>query len=322
MTAQEPLPDPPGAFHIPVLLTEVVAGLQARQGHRHIDCTVGGGGHAAALLTASAPTGQLLGIDADPAAIHRVTKRLQSAVDSDRLHLRQGQFRALSQIAAETGFTAVDGILLDLGLSTFQLETAERGFAIRHDGPLDMRFDPDSETSADVIVNSWSDKALADLIYRYGEEHRSRRITRAIVANRPIHTTGELAAIVEKAVGGRRGRRIHPATKTFQALRIAVNDELQQLEETLPRCLELLRAGGRLAVISFHSLEDRIVKQWMRAEASDMIRDDVSPYGGVSREPTLRIITKRPIMADENERKINPQSRSARLRIAEKSAST
>lgn len=311
-------PDPQGAAHITVLLAEALDGLQVRPGGVYIDGTLGGGGHTERILIQSSPDGRVLGLDADPAAIRRVTERLASFVDAQRLILVQTPFERMREVAQAHGFDAVDGILLDLGLSSFQLGTAERGFAFAMDGPLDMRFDPTLGESAADLLNRRSVEEIADILYRYGEEHRSRRIASAIVQNRPIRTTSQLAALVEKATGGRRGARIHPATQTFQALRIAVNDELGQLERVLPQTLDLLKQGGRLAIISFHSLEDRIVKTWMRNEAQDYIPDPTHPLGGVAREPRLSILTKKPIAPSEAEMRHNPRSRSAKLRIAER----
>jgi len=301
---------------VPVLLHEVLDGLNIRPGVRIIDGTLGGGGHTAAMLERSAPDGRILGLDADPAAIRRVRQRL--ALAADRLVLAQANFVDVVQVSTSHGFTQVDAILLDLGLSSFQLATPARGFSFAESGPLDMRFDPQQALTADEIVNEWTEQALADLIYRYGDEHRSRRIARTLVQARPIHDTDELAATVSKAVGGRRGNRIHPATKTFQALRIAVNHELDYLEATLPQCLSLLKPGGRLAIISFHSLEDRIVKQWMRSEASDFIHDRAHPFGGYERTATIQLVNRKPISAGLAETEKNPRSRSAKLRIAER----
>jgi 16S rRNA (cytosine1402-N4)-methyltransferase len=239
-------------------------------------------------------------------------------VEAGRLVIVQGNFGDIGALATAAGFTAVDGILLDLGVSSFQLETAARGFSFGQDGPLDMRFDPALGTSAADIVNSWSEQELADLIYRYGDERLSRRIARYLVQHRPYTTTMALAAAIERAVGGRRGQRIHPATRTFQALRIVVNQELEQLERALPQCLELLRVGGRLAVISFHSLEDRIVKQWMQQEARTFVHDPMLPHGGYERTAQLLIHTRKPLTATAAELEENPRSRSAKLRIAEK----
>ncbi len=310
--------DPEGASHLPVLLAECLEGLAVRPGGRYIDGTVGGGGHTAAILQASAPDGQVLGLDADPAAIRRVAERLGVEIAQGRLRLVHSAFDQMSAVAAQQAFAPVDGILLDLGLSSFQLETPERGFAFAHDGPLDMRFDPTRGESAADLLNRRDADEIADLIYLYGEERMSRRIARTLVEKRPITTTSQLAALVERAVGGRKGQRIHPATRTFQALRIAVNDELGQLERVLAQTLDLLRPGGRLAVISFHSLEDRIVKLWMREEGKDYVPDPTSIYGGRAKEPRLTILTKHPLVANEEESARNPRSRSAKLRIAEK----
>lgn len=318
MTHFAPPPDPQDADHIPVLLAEVLEGLQAQPGGRYIDGTVGGGGHTARILRECAPDGKVLAVDADPAAILRVAHLLPQAVEDGRLILVQGRFEEMAQIASERDFAPVDGILLDLGVSSFQLETGERGFSFSQDGPLDMRMDPTAPLSAAEIVNTWPEFDLAELIFRYGEERKSRVIARHLVKNRPILTTLALAATVERAVGGRRGSRTHPATKTFQALRIAVNDELGQLERVLPVALDLLKPGGRLAIISFHSLEDRLVKQWMQAEAQDFIPDRYHPYGGTDRTPTLDIITRKPIIPGPDELAANPRSRSAKLRVAER----
>jgi 16S rRNA (cytosine1402-N4)-methyltransferase len=311
-------PDPQGSAHVPVMLAETLEGLAVQPGGRYIDGTVGGGGHTQAILDASGPDGRVLALDADPAAIHRVGERLAPALAHARLLLVHSPFEAISQVAQAHGFTQVDGILLDLGISSFQIDTPERGFAFRLDGPLDMRFDPTRGESAADLLNSRSEQEIADLIYRLGEERRSRQIARAIMAARPITRTGELADVVERAVGGRRGRRIHPATQTFQALRIAVNDELGQLSRTLPQALSLLKPGGRLAVITFHSLEDRIVKEWARDEARSYVPDPAHPFGGRERQPTLRLIHKKPIEASSDEIAWNPRSRSARLRIVER----
>jgi 16S rRNA (cytosine1402-N4)-methyltransferase len=226
MTSERELaPDPAQSEHIPVLLHEIMSGLALQAGMQTIDCTIGGGGHAQHILNQTAPGGRLLGLDADPAAIRRVALRLAEEVEQDRLVLARSQFVDLEQAARENHFEQVDGILLDLGVSSFQLETAARGFSFLHPGPLDMRFDPDQELDASGIVNHWDENEIADLIYTYGEERQSRRIARSIVHNRPIETTEQLVNVITKAVGYRREQRIHPATRTFQALRIAVNRE-------------------------------------------------------------------------------------------------
>lgn len=294
--------------HVSVLPAEVLAGLQPGPGGHFIDGTLGGGGHAQALLEASAPGGRLLGIDADPAALAAAGARL--APFGERAMLAHGNFRAIGALARQHGFGQVDGILLDLGVSSHQLDTAERGFSFNADAPLDMRLDPSEGATAADLVNELPEAELADLIFRYGEERGSRRVARLIVEARrrhPIERTLELAEIVARALGGRHGK-IHPATRTFQALRIAANRELESLEAALPQAVALLAPGGRLAVISFHSLEDRIVKLFFRAE---------SGYGGGAGD-RLAIITKKPIEAGEAEARANPRSRSAKLRVAER----
>lgn len=310
--------------HIPVLRDEVLTGLALRPGDWCIDGTLGGAGHAEALLEATAPHGRLLGLDADPAAIERGRQRL--ARFGGRVVLWQANFRDLADIARLHGFTAVQGILLDLGVSSYQLDQAERGFSFMAPGPLDMRMDPSGPLTADEIVNTWPQEALADLIFRYGEEPRSRRIARAIVQARPLHNTVALAETVSRAVGGQKGGRLHPATRVFQALRIAVNNELGALEAVLPQILTLLVPGGRLAVISFHSLEDRIVKQFIQRESRDCICDLEPAAGRAPRAPgchcghraTLRALTRKPIQPQPDEIAANPRSRSAKLRIAER----
>lgn len=310
--------DPENAQHIPVLFDEVIEGLQLFAGAVIIDGTLGGGGHTSAILEQIGPTGRLLAIDADPAAIRRVSKRLAHPIETGQLTLHHGSFEDLAEAAAANGFNHVDGILFDFGLSSFQLETAERGFSFRQSGPLDMRFDLEQTLDAHEIVNRWPEDEIADILYIYGEEKRSRHIARRIVQGRPIQTTDELALVVEKAVGGRRKAKIHPATRTFQALRIAVNRELAQIEAVLPQSLTLLKPAGRLVVISFHSLEDRIVKQWMRAEALTYVQDPTTILGGYERQADIKLITRKPITPSASETERNPRSRSAKLRIAEK----
>lgn len=312
--------------HVSVLLAETLEGLAPRANATCVDGTLGGAGHAEALLAATEPGGRLLGLDADPAAINRGQARL--ARFGDRAILRQANFGQIAEVARDAGFTAVDAVLLDLGLSSYQLGEAERGFSFQSPGPLDMRMDPGLPLTADEIVNTWPQDELADLIYRYGEETRSRRVARAIVDARPLHTTVALAEVISRALGGQRGQRIHPATRIFQALRIAVNDELGVLERTLPDLVALLAPGGRLAIITFHSLEDRIVKQFVQRETRDCICD-LSPRlmrtaGATAcrcgHHATLRAVTRKPIQPSETEIKLNMRSRSAKLRIAERLA--
>lgn len=301
--------------HVPVLLEETLNGLAVRTGGRYIDGTVGGGGHSEAILNA-APYAQLLGLDADPAAISRAELRL--APFGSRVKLVNANFAQLAQVAHDHGFDQADGIVLDLGLSSDQLEDPDRGFGFIAGGPLDMRFDPNRGQSAADLVNTLDQDELADVIYRYGEDPASRRIARAIVAARPIFTAQQLADVIERAVGrGQRGR-IHPATLTFQALRIAVNDELGALMSVLPQAVDVLRPGGRLAIISFHSLEDRIVKEYFRSASRTRSPQPDDRPDQISRPPVLREITRKPLVASDAEIDRNPRARSAKLRIAEK----
>jgi 16S rRNA (cytosine1402-N4)-methyltransferase len=308
--------------HISVLLKEVLELLELQPGGDVIDGTLGGAGHAAAMLEAVSPGGRLLGLDADPAAIERAQARLGQY--GDRAVLRNTSFRRLREVAGPLGFTGVMAVLLDLGLSSYQLDEGERGFSFSAGGPLDMRMDPANPLTAEMIVNEWDQEEIADVIYRYGEEGRSRRIARAIVEARPLSDTAQLAEVVARSVGGRQGHRIHPATQVFQALRIAVNDELGALEAILPQAVELLAPGGRLAVISFHSLEDRIVKQFFQRESRDCICEPEPGRRGAplvcrcGHKASLRVITRKPVQPQEEEIRLNSRSRSAKLRVAER----
>jgi 16S rRNA (cytosine1402-N4)-methyltransferase len=303
--------------HVPVLLDEVVAGLQPRPGGRFVDCTIGLGGHAAAILERISPSGRLLGIDADPNAIKISKDRFSNY--GEAVTLVNDNFVNLDAICKEYLFHPVDGILFDLGVSSPQLDTAERGFSFHLDAPLDMRFSPEQGLTASDIVNRFSEQELAKLIERYGEERHSRRIARYIAQNRPITTTAELAQLVEQAsVASSRRSRIHPATRTFMALRIAVNSELQNLELALKQTPDLLRPGGRLTVISYHSLEDRIVKQFMRYAASSCVCPPGTIICRCGHVPTLKLISRKVIKPASLEIESNPRSRSARLRIAER----
>ena len=301
--------------HVPVLLDEILAGLQPQLGGYFVDCTVGLGGHAAAILEKISPSGRLLGIDADPEAIKLSQDKLGDY--GGAVTLVNDNFINLEAICKRYHFHPVDGILFDLGVSSLQLDTAERGFSFQLDAPLNMRFDPEQGLTASDIVNSFSEQELAKLIEKYGEERHSRRIARYIVQNRPIVTTVELARLVEQASGGKR-TRIHPATRTFMALRIAVNSELQNLELTLKQTVNLLRPGGRLTVISYHSLEDRIVKQFMRYAASSCLCPPETVICRCGHEPTLKLISRKVIKPTSLETESNPRSRSAKLRIAER----
>lgn len=306
--------------HVSVLPDETLDLLAPRPGGRYLDGTLGGAGHTALLLARAAPDGRVLAIDADPAALDRARSHLPEEVGSGRLLLRQGNFARMAEVVAEADFAPVDGVLLDLGLSSDQLADRARGFSFAADAPLDMRFDPTRGESAADLVNTLDEAELADLLYRYGEERRSRPIARRIVERRreaPIERTGELARLVESVIHGRPGG-IHPATRTFQALRIAVNDELGSLEAALPAAVELLRPGGRLAVISFHSLEDRIVKRFFQAEERGCVCPPELPACVCGRQPRLRIVTRHPVVAGEAEVASNPRARSAKLRVAER----
>jgi len=312
-------PDRP---HIPVLLDAVLDLLRVAElpAGCFVDGTVGAGGHAAAILE-TAPQARLLGLDRDPAALALARQRL--APFGERATLLHASYEDMSAAVAGwlgDGAAGVDGILLDLGVSSMQLDTPERGFAFMQDGPLDMRFDPTSDgPTAAELVNHLDADELADILYRYGEERHSRRIAQAIVAARPLHTTRALAEVVARARRGPR-EKIHPATRTFQALRIAVNDELGAVERALPRAIDLLRPGGRLAVISFHSLEDRIVKQTFKREATDCLCPPRQPVCTCGHRARVALITRKPVEATEAEIALNPRSRSARLRVVERLA--
>ena len=293
--------------HIPVMLSQVLHFLNPQPGERFIDCTLGLGGHSEAILTRTTPNGELLGLDQDPAALELSRERLGSF--GRRVTLVHANFEQIGEQARSHGFVDVDGVLFDLGISSLQLGRSERGFAFRTSEPLDMRMDPSSGSTAADLIARLSERELADLIYQYGEERASRRIARSIVYHRekrPIATSDDLVGAIVSAVGGQRGR-VHPATRTFQALRIAVNRELDVLPIALEQALELLRPGGRLVVISFHSLEDRLVKRFMleRSRAETI---------------SVQILTRRPVAPDESEVRENPRARSAKLRACQRAA--
>ncbi len=301
--------------HTPVLYQNVLNALNLHAGGHYIDGTVGAGGHAAGILECSSPDGRLLGLDRDPNALKLAGLRLEPF--SDRVSLRHASYTAMDNEALALGWDRVDAILLDLGLSSMQLEDPKRGFSFRFDGPLDMRFDPEVDFMADELVNHMPQDELADVIKRYGEEPRARAIAEVIVQARPLKTTLELADVIaSKTARNRKG--IHPATRTFQALRIAVNDELNALRAGLETAVGLLSPGGRLAVISFHSLEDRIVKRFFRKESQDCICPPEQLICCCEHAASLRILTKRPIRPESDEISLNPRARSARLRVAER----
>jgi 16S rRNA (cytosine1402-N4)-methyltransferase len=288
--------------HHPVLYNEILNFLQPRREGYFVDGTLGAGGHARGILEASSPDGRLLGLDVDPQALALASKRL--FIFGERVIIRKASYVTLAEQLRAVGWSKVQGILFDLGASSMQFDTAERGFSFREDAPLDMRFDPDNPVRAADLVNSLSEQELADILYQYGEERRAYQVARAIVRARPISTTGK--------------HGMHPATRTFQALRIAVNQELEALEKALPQAVEALAPGGRLAVISFHSLEDRTVKQFMRKESRDCLCPPRQPVCTCGHKASLHEVTRHPIEPGEQEIQENPRARSARLRVAEK----
>ncbi len=305
--------------HIPVLLRETIDLLAPRPGGIYVDGTLGGGGHAAEILKRSSPDGMLIGLDQDPEAVERCRVRLVTF--GDRAVIRSANYRELPSILQELGHHTVDGAVLDLGVSWFHLKSPNRGFSFQLDGPLDMRMDPNRGLTAADLVNGLSRDQLAKIIREYGEERRAGAIARAIEkarARRSITSTVQLAEIVMSVFPPYPPRRIHPATLTFQALRIAVNDELGALREGIERIIGLLNPGGRFAVITFHSLEDRIVKQAFVAQAKGCICPPKLPVCACGRKPLLRVLTHRPVMAGLSELALNPASRSAKLRAAEK----
>jgi len=305
-------------MHVPVLLNETLDLLVKNPAGTYIDGTLGRGGHAAEILKRLSPEGRLIGLDRDAEAIEQTKEILKPfGEQAVRIH---GNFADMKELCRQIGVTEADGVLLDLGVSSPQLNVAERGFSFAKDGPLDMRMDRTQGRSAADLVNEDDEETLANLIYRFGEDRDSRRIARAIVVERQqgrIERTLKLAEIVERAKGGRRGA-IHPATQTFQALRMAVNAELESLEAGLEAGLSMLCEGGRMTVITFHSLEDRLVKEFFKRH---MVKHESLQQGGeklIYDEPAVRLLTKKPLTASKKELADNPRSRSAKLRAAEK----
>lgn len=302
--------------HIPVLLDEVIEYLvpDGTPLERAIDGTLGAGGHTKALLDAG--VAEVLSFDLDLQAIGLAQQTLSDY--TDRVHLIHDSYTTMAEHAGEFGWSQVDAILLDLGLSSMQLDTPERGFAFMHDAPLDMRFNNNgSRATAADIINNWAAADLADIFYKYGEERHSRKLARDIVAKRPFTRTQELADFIKSAMPGGKAMKIHPATRIFQALRIAVNEELRNVETVLPIAIDLLRSGGRLGVISFHSLEDRIVKNYFKEASTEII----APPGMASieeKEAIVELVTRKPIAPTDAEIKQNPRSRSSKLRVIQK----
>ena len=303
--------------HIAALSKPVIALLQPRPGAVVVDGTLGAGGHARLLLEAIQPGGRLLAIDRDPAAV--AGGRIQLSGFEPPATVVRGDFGDLDHLARSHGFAQVDAVLFDLGISSVQLDDPARGFSFRAEGPLDMRMDPDDPVTAAQLANQLPERELTDLIRRLGEERWAARIAGFIVKRRPLRTTRDLAGAVEAAVPRAAWPRdIHPATRTFQAFRMAVNDELGSLDKGLKSALSILTPGGRMAAISFHSLEDRSVKNFFIAESKDCLCPPQQPVCTCAHRASLRIVTRRPVTADDEEIRANPRARSAKLRVAEK----
>lgn len=306
-------------MHIPVMLNECLEALMTDPGGIYVDGTLGNGGHAGRIFECMNEGGVLIAFDRDIDAIKRVTGKLKSEAGK-RVELVHDNYANMADRLDQLGIGKINGLLLDLGVSSFQLDLADRGFSFQQDAPIDMRMDQTQGSTAGDLVNTASEQELADIIYRYGEDRAARRIARAIVETRArtkIETTGQLAAIVERATGGRKGKKTHPATKTFQALRMAINEELAGIEQVLETMIGRLVVGGRIVVLTFHSLEDRLVKQFFNRHVP---HEESLQQGGVRRiyeEPAVEWIWKKPLTASQEEQAANPRSRSAKLRAVE-----
>lgn len=315
-----------GYNHRPVLYQEVLDALRPTRGGRYIDGTLGAGGHAYGILQASSPDGMLLGFDVDPQALEVARLRLQPF--GERVHIVQSSYTEIGISMQKLGWSNVQGVLLDLGVSSMQLDTPGRGFSFQVDAPLDMRFSPHAQMNAADLVNSLTEAELVKILFEYGEERRARKIAKAIIQARPVTTTGQLSDLILRISTSKKDsfrrheksgkKKLHPATRTFQALRIAVNQELQAIEMVLPQAVSVLSTGGRLAVISFHSLEDRIVKQFFRQESRDCVCPPKQPVCTCGHKASLVEINRRPIMASQEEMVENPRARSAKLRVVER----
>ncbi|MCI0790923.1 MAG: 16S rRNA (cytosine(1402)-N(4))-methyltransferase RsmH [Chloroflexi bacterium] len=297
------------------MVLEVLAALQVRPDGLYVDCTTGEGGHALAILEAVSPPPRLIGLDLDAEALRAASDRLEDF--EQNVELVHGNYADMVSLASDRGIAHADGVLMDLGISSLQVDVGRRGFSFRREAPLDMRFDESQTATAADVVNGYSEQDLANAIYRYGEERGSRRIARAIVRARPLHTTTQLAEVVARSVGRPRGR-IHPATKTFQAIRMVVNGELENIEAGLGQAIQLLERGGRLAVVSYHSLEDRLVKTTLRRESRDCVCPPETPMCVCGHTASVRLVNRKVIRPKEEEVAANPRSRSARLRVAER----
>ena len=302
-------------YHTAVMITEVVENLYVVQGGRYVDGTLGEGGHGEAILLASQPGGQLLGIDADHEAVMISRERLSNYADCS--FIVNSKFSSMKEIATRLDYIPVHGILLDLGISSLQLDFENRGFSFKNEDPLDMRFDIAQEKKAETIVNGYTEKNLSDLIFRFSEDPNSRKIAKAICNNRPIYSSRDLARIIENTNLKVR-RKHHPATLTFQALRIAVNEEIEELQKVLNDSISILGLGGRLAIITYHSIEDRLVKEFINQGKSSCSCPPLNYECVCSKEQILRLVNKKPIIPSETEIKENPRSRSAKLRVIER----
>lgn len=306
-------------YHTPVLLKEVVEQLQPHSGGLYVDCTLGGGGHAEEILRAAGPDGKLIGLDWDLEAQEVNRERLRGY--GDRVQLVRANFADVEQVLMSAGVTAVDGMMFDVGVSSRQFDEPSRGFSFQREGPLDMRMNRDSGVTAKEVLCNASVEELTTIFRVYGEERRARAIAQRIERERaiqPLETTSDLVRIVESVLGPKRGNAIHPATRVFQALRIQVNRELENLQRGLAGAVNMLKSGGRLAVISFHSLEDRIVKQYFVQLGTGCVCPPALAICACGRKEVLRVITRKPVTATESEIRENPRARSAKLRVAEK----
>ena len=303
-------------IHQPVLLAEAVEQLLVRPGGTYLDATAGEGGHASSILEVSSPSGTLLGIDLDPRALARAKRTLGRF--GRRTILVQGNYSDMESLSQDNGVEGVDGVLMDLGFSSFQIQDPDYGLSFTSDEPLDMRYDPAAGLTAARVVNTYSEEDLTRLIYRYGQEPRARTIARRIVRGRPVESAARLAGLLAEALGRRRGRKIHPATRTFQALRIEVNNELGNLAEGLAAATRLLAPAGRLVVISYHSLEDRAVKAFLARESARCVCPREIPVCVCGQQPTLELVRRRVIRPSAQEVQQNPRSRSAKMRVAQR----
>jgi 16S rRNA (cytosine1402-N4)-methyltransferase len=306
-------------IHKSVLLDEVMGFLLPRDSCVYVDATVGSGGHAEKILEKSSPGGRLIGLDIDPAILKIAKARLERF--GKRCNLAESNYTKVTDVIKNFGVEKVDGIIFDLGVNLRHFLDADRGFSFTKDGPLDMRLSPKTEITAAEIINKWDEKELINILYRYGEERFAKNIVKAILENRKkksISTTGELSGLVMEVLGKGRSGKIHPATRTFQALRIAVNDELLNLETVLPEAVDILNKGGRICVISFHSLEDKLVKNSFRFLANGCICPPEVGECRCGKKPSIKIVTKKPVMPSDKEISFNPRARSAKLRVAEK----